>query len=227
LRFVVALLLIPLVLAIVCEAAISFYYGFGLVLRSWVTYGFLVYVPIYLLLYGQNIRFLEILEHESLHAAAAIFSGRRVEWLVAEPHVGETFALPPMSGCLVLVPYCLPLLFLPLLVLSALTSPPVKHGIDFATGLVLGFHIVALVRFELRFWQPDIKGVGLLFSFCVITAANALLLVLILGIASGEFEILVDYFYDTYERTIEFYVAAGEMGSALIEWLDDVIGQLW
>ena len=216
-RFLIAVVLGPFFVAFVYQALVLLIENAGFFLTSFVTYGFLAYLVVYLIVSRSAMTFLEVLEHEFLHAVAALLSFRQVGELKASPVGGETAVLPPGTHVgVTLAPYCLPIFLLPLLALCFVIPPPVKNVIDFLIGVVLAFHLVALFRLELRPSQPDLQSVGYLFSLGVIGTMNAALLVVVYGVVSGEYASILDYLSLAYERTLIFY-------QTILEWLNALI----
>jgi hypothetical protein len=212
-RFLFAVLLAPLFVAFMYQAAVLLVDNAGFFLRSALTYGFLFYLLVYAVTSQQVTGFFEVLEHEFAHAVAAIASFRQVDELKATPKAGATDVTPAgMHIGVALAPYCLPILLLPLLALCFVVPPPFSHAIDFTIGFVLAFHLVGLMRRELRFGQTDLKRVGYLFSFGVIGALNAALLVVVYGVVSTQYTSILDYLNFAYRRALIFY-------QALLEWL--------
>jgi hypothetical protein len=212
-RFLLAILLAPFFAAFVYQAMVLLIENAAFFVTSFVTYGFLAYLVLYLILSREAITFLETLEHEFGHAAAALLSFRQVKKLEATPGSGQTtLGETRLPVGVALFPYCLPLILLPVLVLSFVIPPPIKYAIDFILGLVLAFHLVDLFRTELRFRQTDLQRVGYLFSFGAIGTTNAILLVIVYGSASGDCVSLLDYFALAYESAVVLY-------EAVLEWL--------
>ena len=218
-RFLIAVVLGPFFVAFVYEALVLLSRNAGFFITSFVTYGFLIYLVAYLIISRPAITFLEVLEHEFLHAIAALLSFRQVGELNATPMGGGTRVDPPGTHVgITLAPYCLPILLFPLLALCFVIPPPVKNAIDFLIGIALAFHLVALFRIELRAGQPDLQSVGYLFSLGVIGAMNAALLVVVYGVVSGEYAIILDYLSFAYERGLIFY-------QVILGWLDVLIAR--
>lgn len=107
----------------------------------------------------------------------------------------------------------MPLLVLPLLPIRCLVSaPPFSIVLDILIGVALGFHLAALISFELRLGQTDIRNTGIITSLVLIFFFTTVLLVIVLYVVSGNCAAILDYFKGAWARTVEAY-------KITLEWL--------
>jgi len=226
-RLALAVLLAPFVLAFVYESCLFVVSNLKFYLASFVTYGFLVYAIIYLFISRFRIGFFETLEHEFGHAAAGVFLGMGIRGLLVRPKEedselvaweGETKLVG--HGCYSvarLTPYCMPLLSIPLVAIRLFVLPSVEGVIDFLIGFSLAFHVVALIR-EFRFYQPDIKDTGRLFSLNLVSMINTFVLVAVPLLVCGDYSSISNYLKQSVVKGVEVYRTIYEIWKAL----DDV-----
>jgi hypothetical protein len=218
-KLALAVLLAPLAGAFVCEAFLFLVANFELYWRSAAAYGFLFYFVLFVIFSRQKINFLEVLEHEVIHATVAILLfWRDIQELRATPEEGETVIEPGGSSTIIsLAPYCLPILTIPLVVIRFFASSPVTTAIiDFLIGFTLAFHLLAFRR-EFSSQQTDFKKTGCLFSAVVVCFVNSTLVVAILCILSGNYSNIRDYFDASFVRAREFYLIVNGILRALSE----------
>jgi hypothetical protein len=218
-KLALAVLLAPLAGAFVYEAFLLLAANFELYWRSAAAYGFLFYFVLFVVVSRRKINFLEVLEHEIIHATMALFLFfRDIGELRATPEEGETKIEQGGSNTLIyLAPYCLPILTIPLVVIRFFASSPVTVAIiDFLIGFTLAFHLLAL-RWEFSSQQTDFKKTGCLFSAVIVCFVNSTLVVAILCILSGNYSNIRDYFDDSFVRAREFYLIVNGILRALSE----------
>jgi hypothetical protein len=110
---------------------------------------------------------------------------------------------------MVLAPYYLPVLTLPLLLVEPFLSAPIDQAVDFLIGFTLAFHYVGLAR-EFRWYQTDLQRMGYIFSLVVVPLFNAVWLVVILSAVSDNHPAVLDFFKASWQRARILYVLLWE-----------------
>lgn len=203
-RLFILIVLAPLVLALVYEAYQFLRSGITLKQIEWFLYGLGLYSVLYVVLLAGRIRFFEVLEHELTHTFLSLAFFKIPERLEADSTGGE---VKSVRGDFVtaLAPYHLPLPAIPLLALKLFKPDMLGPALDFAIGFSLGFHYGALISWEFRLSQPDFKLIGRIFSIVVVLTLNAIWLVIILSVVTGNTAGILDYFKTSWARTKELY----------------------
>lgn len=183
-------------------------------LRNWVTWGFLCYFLVFVVfvIFSQRkISFIEVLEHEVIHATVAmLLFWKDIQELRATPEGGTTAYYESSNAIIRVAPYCIPLITVPLVAIKFFVSSSVQGAIiDFLIGFTLAFHLFAL-RKEFRLDQPDIQKAGHLFSLSVVCLMNSILVVIVICMVSGHYSNIPDYFADSLARAQEFYGVISE-----------------
>lgn len=220
-RTLIALVLAPAIWVLIEEAGLFLTENLPRAVTNWAVYGFVVYFVFYPFFLGNVMRFFEALQHEVLHAIFAFLCFRDVQKLEVD--------LPTDSGRVVwkeetgapamifLAPYCVPLLTVPPLLIKWLAFPFSQGPLDLAIGVTLAFHFAALVR-ALSRRQSDIWRTGVVASMTVILVANALLLVIAVGVVLSDYTALQEYFATSFARIPAAYDDVAWMLSQGLQW---------
>ncbi|MGH7494791.1 MAG: hypothetical protein ACREOO_20660 [bacterium] len=211
-KFVFLVLLIPVIYAFVMAAWSFLVYHAELFWENWVTYGFIFYILLYVLLLRPRVTFLEIFEHELAHTVAALLFFRSVKLFAVFPeggvmrHQGGSSSL--VNTIITLAPYFLPVFALPMLLVKPFMTSPMNQVVDFFIGLFLAFHYASLfVEFSPR--QSDIVKTELVVALFVVIFFNAIFTVLALSFALGEYDYLMAYIKDALATAWRSYQAIG------------------
>jgi hypothetical protein len=225
-RFVLALLLAPLVLAFAVAAYTFLEENAQAWLQSWFTIGFLASFPLWLILMASGNSLVQYLEHELNHAFLAKLFGRQVIRLEVTPYengqkgmVGFASGSGCLTGLILLAPYYVPLFTVPFLFIQPFASQPtIQNGLNFIIGSTYAFHVAGLLR-EFRGYQTDITRSGCLFSIAIVALFNTVILVIIIGVVMDDLRALGDYFSQAIQLAQEYY-------SAAIAWLQELVDRL-
>lgn len=227
-RFFILILLAPLIYAFTYEALL-FFLRSGITFKSiqWFLLGFALSILIYFLLLGDRLRFWEIFEHELTHLITGLmFFKKPASFVVAPGEVNGAVRIQSGFGStpITLAPYFLPLFTLPFLLIKPFLPPPFDQVANFLIGFTLAFHYASLIAWEFRPSQPDFRSTGVIFSIVVTIFLNIVFLVVILGIVTGNYTGILDYFKNGFDRTVEAYKAVIEflltgVIPAISEWL--------
>ena len=227
-RFFVLIPLAPLIYAFTYEAFL-FFSGSGITFKSiqWFLLGFVLSLLIYALLRGDRLRFWEVFEHELAHLITGLmFFKKPASFVVAPGEVNGVVRIQSGFGNtpITLAPYFLPLFTLPFLLIKPFLPSPFDQVANFLIGFTLAFHYASLLVWEFRPSQPDFRSTGVIFSMVVTAFLNIVFLVVILGIVTGNYTGILDYFKNAFDRTVEAYLSALELlGTgvlpAISEWL--------
>jgi len=246
--FLLFVLLAPLVYSFLYEAYLFLVSDVSFDSIFWFICGLLSYLFLYVsiawssdrLLY--TITFFEHLEHELGHSLVGFMFLRGTRRLIANPLVSYKKLIndPPIedeetsqvaylgrhilgfpSG---LAPYYFPVLTVPLLIAEPLAFFPIHEIIDFLIGFTLAFHFIGLLK-EFRFWQPDIKDCGRIFSLWVTCLLNIIVLVIVLCVVSSNYSAILDYFRNSIARVPEFYQTALQILMRLNDYKDQLLQQ--
>lgn len=205
-RFILLLPFIPLIYAFSYQALL-YLKGIGFEEVAFFLLGLAVYLLLYVIALGGKIDFLETLEHELTHAAAALAMFQMPGRLVVDPEGGgEKAGVTETVGCfwVALAPYFLPLFTLPLLSLKLIVSSPFDQVVDFLIGFTLAFHFVRLIK-DLRVKQSDIVDTGTIFSVVVSVFLNLLFLIVVLTFVTESYSEIPAYIQASLDRTKEAY----------------------
>jgi hypothetical protein len=202
LRFILLVPFIPLIYAFSYQAL---FYFQELRFEDVVFFllGLAVYALLYALFWNKRIDFLETLEHELTHAAAAVAILQMPTKLVVDPESrGGKAGVTETVGCfwVALAPYFLPTFTLPMLLIRAVVPPPFDKAVNFAIGFTLAFHYVRLIK-DLLVKQSDITKTGIIFSAVSLICLNLVFLVVILAVVTGDYSSIVEYAKASFERT--------------------------
>ncbi|MCB0024237.1 MAG: hypothetical protein M9936_11775 [Caldilinea sp.] len=240
---IVALLLIPLVLAFVLQAYFSVTANVIWQDLTWMLVGLIGYFVLYVVLIGNSLRFFEVFEHELNHTITAMLSLGTVLRFRVFPakdenalkrsesgqyaFEGDTTALG--SGCflVVLAPYFLPLFTIPLLVIRPLTPELLVPVANVVIGVTLGFHFAGLAN-EFRTYQTDIKLETLPFSVVITLLFNVIILVLVISVVIDNVRLTFEYLRDATARSFDYYrfIAAWIAQFGILAKLQEVVALL-
>jgi len=243
---IVALLLIPLVLAFILQAYFSITGNVAWQDLTWMLVGLVGYFVIYVVIIGNNLRFLEIFEHELSHAVTIILSLDNVLRLIVFPAKDENAVrvsptgeyefegmTTPRStrslGCflIVLAPYFLPLLTIPLLLIRIYIPEELVAAINMAIGVSLGFHYAGLAK-EFGTYQSDIQRETLPFSVVITVLFNVIILVLVISVVIDNVRLTFEYLRDATARSFDYYrfIAAWITQFGILAKLQEVVALL-
>lgn len=206
-RNFIGILLIPLAFALCYEAYLFVSRNLDAVARNWFIYGILAYLPVYLIVPANRIRFVEIFEHELGHMLVALFLLQDIKEFSVETN-GADGGLVKHRGAsnflIGLAPYFLPVFTIPLLIIKPLIFSSTHNVINLLIGFSLAFHYLALIN-EFRPRQTDIQRIGLAFASVVTAGLNAVVLIIILSVVLNRYGNIPDYLKDSLVRARETY----------------------
>jgi hypothetical protein len=207
---IILIFLVPLVMACVIEAFSFLAANFASLLLNWLTYGFVLYLILYIFFLHNRIAFLEVFEHELGHALVAVLFFRKIDFFFASSNLGLVNCPEGGNLPIVLAPYFLPVFTLPLLIIKPFVNATVYQTVDFFLGLTLAFHFAALFK-ELSPRQPDIHRTGASLSLFAIIPLNAFFTVLTISFAVGMYAYPIDYCKRIFMTTIRTYQFIGQL----------------
>jgi hypothetical protein len=202
--------LVPLILASVIEAFSFLAANFAPLLLNWLTYGFILYLILYVFFLHNKIVFFEIFEHELGHALVALLFFRKIDIFFATSYRGLVYCPEGVSLPIALAPYFLPVFTLPLLLIKPFVNASVYQTVDFFLGLTLAFHFAALFK-EFSPRQPDIYRTGTSLSLFAIIPLNAFFTVLTISFAVGIYAYPIDYCKKIFMTSIRTYQFIGQL----------------
>jgi hypothetical protein len=207
-RFLLALFLVPTVVALVWEFfylatglareismnAVPFWLGIG----SYFLFQFFFSRPIRTYVFG----------HELTHALVGLMSGARLKSFKVSA-AGGSVVLTKTSLLIALSPYFVPIYTVLLILLYWLGAQFFDIGrfhayFLYAAGFTLSFHF-GLTYFALAQGQSDLKEFGTLFSGVIIALINCCLLASLLKLLFPEQISLQTYFVQGFDRNIEIW----------------------
>jgi hypothetical protein len=235
-RFLVLLLLCPVLCAFGVEALGELRRGWELEVLLPMVFGGVVYAFVWLGVQSSrgilwdNAEFVRILRHEITHTVAALLVGSRVdEMLVKNPvkrsgWVGHVkHSRTAFSGPLIaLAPYCVPVFTIPLLLLRDVTADTSWRLVDFLIGFTLAFHYIAILR-DLGTPQDDIQRTGCLYAFGMITALNLLFLVCLKAAVSDDGSIILTCFRKAGPHILPNYATARRIAGQVLDVLRELL----
>jgi hypothetical protein len=218
LKTAILILSLPVIYAFVVEAWRFFYANRASLTLNWMTYGFGLYVLLYLLVLRRKIRFLEIFEHELCHMVVAFLFLKRVDEFVVIPAKNDAHvSCHNCSNVFIgLAPYYLPVLTVPLLIIKPFMAATVHQTVDFFIGATLAFHFTGLCK-EFRFRQPDIKQIGRFYAVVLAIFLNIVFIVLALSFALKKYNFMLAYSKQGFVGAWHVYQSlAGYVGRSFI-----------
>ena len=210
-KWLVAPFLIPVAMASVLESILGMSSISLTAHLTWAAAGIAAYLIFYVLMLGSsNLRFVEILEHEVIHAVVGIVATAQLRRLQVFPadndNITEVEARRGINFWFYLAPYFLPLLTLPALVIYPFAQDPLRLGVAAMIGFTLGFHYIGVIR-EFGSRQTDIQKNTYLFSLAVTVMLNMFILMLVIAIVNDDLQILLSFVMRVGDRTAEIYEA--------------------
>lgn len=215
-RFIVflsGLVFFPAALAFAYQGALFLLYKSDAEMQL-VGIGFLVYVALFALvavLGGYpSIRFLQVFEHELIHAVLAkLFFWRVTSFQVLENGGGLTGTQHPPAlqfgfPFVIMGPYFFPLFTIPLLIAFPFASSSLTDLLSFLIGFTLAFHYVGLLA-EFRIHQPDLQMVGLPWALNLTLFFNAVFIVIVMATVQQDWDLFGDFISASLESAQEFY----------------------
>lgn len=207
-KWLLALLLLPLVVAFALEALFMLGAEVTLAEVSLITVGFVSYLILYPFVFSRNVHFLEVFEHELGHTVLNLLWWRTLTEFRVNPEENQSHVKARGNSSFwwltALAPYYLPLFTLPWLVLRPLFNPAFYPLVDVAIGLTLAFHVVALLK-EFGLHQTDIQPYTLPLAFLITLFFNCIFIVLIITFAIERSELFGLYLGRAYLRTVVYY----------------------
>ena len=229
-KIVLAFVLAPLVVAFCLQAFFSLTGNVAWQDLTWMLVGLVGYFIVYIVINSNNLRFLETLEHEFIHAVTVIFSLSTLVRLRVYPEKnesGEGFSSTEYnnfegmvnwspSGCFLifLAPYFLPILTIPLLLIHPFVPLSLTPFIDVLIGVTMGFHYAALAK-EFHLEQTDIQKQTLPFSVVITLLFNTIILVLVISVVADDLRLTLDYLREAFARSYGYY-------SVIAAWIGDL-----
>ncbi len=220
LNLVLVILLAPALFAFVYEGALFIASVFTFEATMWFLLGAVLSLFAYVVFLHGSIGFIEHLLHESEHAVAHFLRTFKLPTrMEIDPEKGSKVVVTDKGGCLVvLAPYYLPLLTVPVLLLKALASlalPLLKMSLplfltvalDLLIGATLMFHVACTVM-EFGSFQKDIKKTGWIASIVLVLFLNFMFVLLSVAVVTGSYAELVDYAKAAGATTVDTYKAA-------------------
>lgn len=206
LQELIGILLLPLAAALGYTAVLYLAATSGAWLLSPFTIGFGVFLLLYAILFRGRITFIEVFEHEMSHLLVGKLFFRDVQELLVNADTGGHVAFRQgiNNFVILLAPYTIPLLTIPLLIARLLLPPPIAQVLDFLIGFTLAFHFVGLFK-EFRFRQTDLKRSGYAFSISAVLLVSAIWLVVAVAVVIDDPAAIVTYFGDAWTLALDFY----------------------
>jgi hypothetical protein len=209
-RNVIGLLMLPLLYVALVEAYSTVAPHLNWPSFRYAILGFVAYTVIHLVLFREYHMF-TTLEHEFGHAAMGCLFLRLPQKIVGTAKLGGKTTLPNgYNFAIVLAPYFLPLVTIPLLIVKAVAlkwSLLPSYGyiaLDFLIGFTVAFHLIGLGE-ELRPYQTDLKESGYIFSIAIIGLMNILFLLAIIAVILGDYSVLTSFTKASIARATELY----------------------
>ncbi|MCX5778374.1 MAG: hypothetical protein NTU66_04045 [Elusimicrobia bacterium] len=213
LRIVVALVLIPVVGAVMYEL---FYLVAGMAanitestLPFWLGLG--IYF-LFQLIFAKPLR-VYVFGHELTHALAGILSGAKIKKFNVAA-TGGSVVLTKTNIWIALSPYFVPVYTVILLCVYGVAGWwwPVSEYHSwflFAMGFSLSFHF-ALTHYALMQGQKDLESFGVFFSAVIVLLVNGLVIAVLLKVLFPRDVVLSSYFAAAAGRTVLLYQWMGE-----------------
>lgn len=206
LRFIISIFLIPVCVIV----TISFYNGIFTIKDVsesglYFILGALLYSVMHLLLF--RLDFLYVFGHESMHAAATVFSGGKASNMKVSSKAGSVKTTTP-NFFVILAPYLVPLYT----VIIAIAYFTLSFFIDvtkyssifiFLIGFTLMFHL-AYTAESIRDKQSDLIKTGYLSSISFIYIVNIVIVFLIVSLLFKSVS-FIDFISSIYVKTKYFY----------------------
>lgn len=199
LNLALVMVLAPAIFAFTYEGFLYVASVFTFAATMWFLAGAGASLLVYILFLNDNIKFIEHFLHESEHAAVSFFFTFRLPTrMEIDPDKGSKVLVPNTGGCLVvLAPYYLPLLAVPLLLLKAAVdlvfsllkaplSPYVAVVLNLLIGGALVFHLMCTVK-EYGTFQTDIKKTGIIASLVGVLFLNIMFVILCVAVVTGSY----------------------------------------
>jgi len=172
------------------------------------------YLLAYILGLRKLVRFAEDYVHETAHVVGAYLTLRPVKKMLVYPdpkkgEEGSHVAVPPgiLDFVFYLIPYCLPLLTLPLLLARVLVPGALVPIVNLLIGITTGFFcvqpLIAIAANPSDFKQAG----GWFFSTVIVVLANIILWVVVLSFVIGEIAGIGVFFRVAWDRTLASYRA--------------------
>jgi hypothetical protein len=229
LRYIVLILLAPLVYALAREAVAFVTSNVTWQAINWFLIGLGAGAAAYILaeaLHSKSVRFIEVFRHELAHFVVSILLGKMPESIFVSNKeagtLGEVKDVRPWFW-VGLAPYYFPVFTIPLLLIKPVVPGVVKDIADLAIGVTLVFQYGAIFRGKF-FRQPDVKKTGRMFSFIVTLVLNIVWLVIILCVVTENYAGIITYFKGTVGRTVALYKAIFLFSR---EEVLPVLGRVW
>lgn len=207
---IILILLVPLILASVIEAFTFVLANIVPLALNWVTYGFLLYLVLYVFFLQSKMDFFEIFEHELAHTLVALLFFKNVFYFAASNSEGRVHHLGSSNWFIALAPYFLPVFTVPVLIIKPFVTASIHQTVDFFLGLTLAFHFAALFK-EFSPRQPDIGKTGVSYALSAIIPLNAFFTVLTISFAVGIYAYPIDYCKKIFTTSIRTYQFIGQL----------------
>ncbi len=130
--------------------------------------------------------FFEVFIHEMTHLAVGLIFLRRPRAIVASEEGGRT-EIYGGNFVITLAPYFFPLIPAVLIAVSPLLQSFCLQYLYAALGFFTGVHLITAAR-QFRFYQPDVREAGAVFSMLFCLFGNLLVIVCLLGFTAGGLE---------------------------------------
>lgn len=178
-------------------------------LVNWMTYGFILYVLLYVFLLRHKIEFLEIFEHELAHTLTAFLFFKNINLFAVSTERGGVIRSPDgFNWFITLAPYFLPVFTIPFLIIKPFMTAPVHQTVDFFLGVTLAFHFAGLGK-EFRHWQPDIRRTGWGFATAVVIFLNTVFILLTASFALKYYAFIGQYAQKALLAALQSYQVIG------------------
>ncbi|OGF45673.1 MAG: hypothetical protein A2231_09310 [Candidatus Firestonebacteria bacterium RIFOXYA2_FULL_40_8] len=186
-KFIIALLLIPVNIALTLGFIKNFSY-FTEIQHGEVVFlsGFIAYLLLHFILYRPV--FMHVMAHELTHAFWAALFGGKVKALNVSSE-GGSVTMDKSNFFVVLAPYFFPFYTAIALLIYVIVDAKYVDFIVFLIGLTYSFHL-ALTLYSLKQKQTDLKEAGVMFSYMFIYLVNLLILAGIIALVSKQFNFL-------------------------------------
>lgn len=211
LKYLIAILLAPLVAAFVVVALRVLGTEVPWSELQWILLGLGGYVLVYPLIRSRNLYFVEVFEHELGHMVTQltvfqVLTEFRVNPGENKSRVGydPTTGLPGTDCFTTLAPYFLSVFTIPLIISRFFVPEQLTPWIDTAIGVSLGFHFVSLFR-EFRPRQTDLTAYTMPLSAVITVLLNTVLLMIVVVIVLDDFTVFADYVREVLSEAEIYY----------------------
>lgn len=214
---------IPFIYAFVVEAFKFLSANVVSLLLNWMTYGFILYLVLYVFFLRAKVGFFETFEHELAHTVVALLFFRNIQHFIASKHHGGQMAhLGAGNSLIALALYFFPVFTIPFLIIKPFATAAVHQTVDFFLGLTLAFHFASLFK-EFGPWQSDITHTGMRNAIAVVIFLNTLFTVLTFSFAFNKYDYFLAYSKQGLLTALHTYQAIGGFINRFLVFLNQIM----